>query len=114
MNIIIVQCIFVSSTLLSFLIQQILLYGIYCQASVPTQLDATIRNNDYPIMSGEHEKQRRDQKIMLQKIQNADGFFAALDQSGGSTSKALQSYGIPDTVSVLFCDDKFLFLLKTN
>lgn len=30
----------------------------------------------------------------LQKIQNAPGFIAALDQSGGSTPRALASYGI--------------------
>lgn len=30
----------------------------------------------------------------LQKIQNQDGFIAALDQSGGSTPKALLAYGV--------------------
>ena len=30
----------------------------------------------------------------LEKIRNADGFIAALDQSGGSTPKALRLYGI--------------------
>ncbi|WP_341953431.1 fructose bisphosphate aldolase [Salinibacterium sp. TMP30] len=30
------------------------------------------------------------------KIKNAKGFIAALDQSGGSTPKALKLYGIPD------------------
>lgn len=38
---------------------------------------------------------------MLLKIQKADGFFAALDQSGGSTPKALREYGIPDNVSMM-------------
>jgi fructose-bisphosphate aldolase class I len=33
-------------------------------------------------------------KQQLQKIRTATGFIAALDQSGGSTPKALQSYGI--------------------
>lgn len=33
----------------------------------------------------------------LEKITNADGFVAALDQSGGSTPKALKLYGIPDS-----------------
>jgi fructose-bisphosphate aldolase class I len=33
---------------------------------------------------------------MLQKIQNQDGFIAALDQSGGSTPKALRLYGIEE------------------
>ncbi len=32
----------------------------------------------------------------LQKIQTADGFIAALDQSGGSTPKALKIYGIDE------------------
>ena len=30
----------------------------------------------------------------LQKVQTAPGFIAALDQSGGSTPRALASYGI--------------------
>jgi fructose-bisphosphate aldolase, class I len=33
---------------------------------------------------------------MLDKIANGNGFIAALDQSGGSTPKALAQYGIPD------------------
>lgn len=32
----------------------------------------------------------------LQKISSATGFIAALDQSGGSTPKALKSYGIDE------------------
>jgi len=32
----------------------------------------------------------------FQKIKNAPGFIAALDQSGGSTPKALKLYGIPE------------------
>jgi len=32
----------------------------------------------------------------LEKIQSAPGFIAALDQSGGSTPKALRAYGIDD------------------
>ena len=31
---------------------------------------------------------------MLEKIENAPGFIAALDQSGGSTPRALEVYGI--------------------
>ena len=31
----------------------------------------------------------------LEKVRTAAGFIAALDQSGGSTPKALQQYGIP-------------------
>ena len=30
----------------------------------------------------------------LNKVRSADGFIAALDQSGGSTPKALRLYGI--------------------
>ncbi len=33
---------------------------------------------------------------MLDKARNGDGFIAALDQSGGSTPKALKLYGVPD------------------
>lgn len=33
----------------------------------------------------------------LYKIENAPGFIAALDQSGGSTPKALTLYGVPKT-----------------
>ncbi len=37
------------------------------------------------------------QKDMLAKIQSQDGFIAALDQSGGSTPKALRLYGIQES-----------------
>ena len=40
-------------------------------------------------------------EAMLDKVKEADGFIAALDQSGGSTPKALRLYGVPDDVS--FC-----------
>jgi fructose-bisphosphate aldolase, class I len=44
----------------------------------------------------------------LQKIRSGSGFIAALDQSGGSTPKALQLYGIgPDAYS----DDDEMFAL---
>ena len=33
----------------------------------------------------------------FQKIQNAKGFIAALDQSGGSTPKALAAYGVAES-----------------
>ena len=32
----------------------------------------------------------------MEKVRNDDGFIAALDQSGGSTPKALKLYGIPE------------------
>jgi fructose-bisphosphate aldolase class I len=34
---------------------------------------------------------------MLEKIRSGRGFIAALDQSGGSTPKALASYGVPES-----------------
>ena len=33
----------------------------------------------------------------LEKVRSADGFIAALDQSGGSTPKALRLYGVPES-----------------
>jgi fructose-bisphosphate aldolase class I len=38
-----------------------------------------------------------NQSEMTAKIQRGDGFIAALDQSGGSTPKALQGYGVDDS-----------------
>src|SRR5215217_2688259 len=37
-----------------------------------------------------------DQSEMTAKIERGDGFIAALDQSGGSTPKALKGYGIEE------------------
>eukprot|EP00567_Pseudictyota_dubia_P004203 CAMPEP_0197458722 /NCGR_PEP_ID=MMETSP1175-20131217/49431_1 /TAXON_ID=1003142 /ORGANISM="Triceratium dubium, Strain CCMP147" /LENGTH=299 /DNA_ID=CAMNT_0042993425 /DNA_START=72 /DNA_END=968 /DNA_ORIENTATION=- len=37
----------------------------------------------------------------MDKVCKADGFIAALDQSGGSTPKALRLYGIPDDAYVV-------------
>src|SRR4051812_40022018 len=37
-----------------------------------------------------------NQSEMIAKIERGDGFIAALDQSGGSTPKALKGYGIED------------------
>jgi fructose-bisphosphate aldolase class I len=37
-----------------------------------------------------------NQSEMMQKIERGDGFIAALDQSGGSTPKALKGYGIEE------------------
>lgn len=36
-------------------------------------------------------------KAQLERMQNGKGFIAALDQSGGSTPKALKKYGIAET-----------------
>ncbi len=37
------------------------------------------------------------QQAMLDKVKNTTGFIAALDQSGGSTPKALKLYGVDET-----------------
>ena len=42
----------------------------------------------------------------LQKIKNAQGFVAALDQSGGSTPKALRRYGVDEKA---YSDDAQMF-----
>jgi len=44
----------------------------------------------------------------FQKMRSGDGFVAALDQSGGSTPKALGLYGIPDDA---YTDDDEMFAL---
>ncbi len=44
----------------------------------------------------------------FQKIKSGRGFIAALDQSGGSTPKALQAYGIPEDA---YSDDDEMFAL---
>ena len=44
----------------------------------------------------------------LQKIRTATGFIAALDQSGGSTPKALESYGIGEDA---WSSDEEMFVL---
>ena len=36
-------------------------------------------------------------KVKLERMKNDKGFIAALDQSGGSTPKALAAYGVPET-----------------
>jgi fructose-bisphosphate aldolase class I len=45
---------------------------------------------------------------MLKKVETQDGFIAALDQSGGSTPKALALYGIEETQ---FSNDEQMFEL---
>src|SRR5580692_3670949 len=44
----------------------------------------------------------------LQKMQSGHGFIAALDQSGGSTPKALKAYGIDENQ---YADDDEMFAL---
>lgn len=43
---------------------------------------------------------------MLEQIQHGQGFIAALDQSGGSTPKALKNYGIDETA---YSNDQEMF-----
>ncbi len=43
---------------------------------------------------------------MLAKVANGAGFIAALDQSGGSTPKALEQYGVPSSA---YSDDTGMF-----
>ena len=47
------------------------------------------------------QQQRDAFAAMMKKMVSGDGFLAALDQSGGSTPKALRLYGVPDDVSSL-------------
>ena len=42
----------------------------------------------------------------LQRIKNSSGFIAALDQSGGSTPKALENYGV---TGADYSDDSAMF-----
>ncbi|MBE1299223.1 MAG: fructose bisphosphate aldolase [Alteromonadaceae bacterium] len=43
---------------------------------------------------------------MLEKVSNAEGFIAALDQSGGSTPKALKQYGVEESA---YSNDEEMF-----
>ena len=43
---------------------------------------------------------------MLDRIRTGEGFLAALDQSGGSTPKALELYGVPESA---YSDDSEMF-----
>jgi len=47
-------------------------------------------------------------ELMFGKVKNAAGFIAALDQSGGSTPKALRLYGIEDST---YSGDEEMFAL---
>jgi hypothetical protein len=50
---------------------------------------------------------------MMDKMQTAYGFLAALDQSGGSTPAALELYGIPKNVR-LFVSPTVMVLHATH
>ena len=43
-----------------------------------------------------NEKEVQMKNTQLNRMKNNQGFIAALDQSGGSTPKALEIYGIPE------------------
>jgi fructose-bisphosphate aldolase, class I len=45
----------------------------------------------------QHHRRPTVNDDMLQKMKSGNGFVAALDQSGGSTPKALRLYGVDDT-----------------
>ena len=47
---------------------------------------------------------------MLDKIKSGQGFIAALDQSGGSTPKALKGYGIEEDE---YSGDEEMFAVST-
>jgi hypothetical protein len=47
-----------------------------------------------------------DRQQQLEKIRSQDGFIAALDQSGGSTPKALRLYGIEESA---YSNDEEMF-----
>ena len=50
----------------------------------------------------------KNYELQLEKMRTAAGFIAALDQSGGSTPKALQLYGINEGA---WSDDEGMFAL---
>lgn len=58
--------------------------------------------------SVEYRKKKMQNSDMLNKIATAPGFIAALDQSGGSTPKALKGYGIEEGA---YSNDEEMFAL---
>lgn len=54
----------------------------------------------HPLNPFQRQRQTMSFEAMFERAKSADGFLAALDQSGGSTPKALKLYGIPDDVSL--------------
>ena len=60
----------------------------------------------YALMK-DREVKMQDPK-MLEKVATAPGFIAALDQSGGSTPKALKGYGIQEDA---YSNDEEMFAL---
>lgn len=58
--------------------------------------------------SAKYRKKKMQNSDMLNKIATAPGFIAALDQSGGSTPKALKGYGIEEDA---YSNDEEMFAL---
>lgn len=58
--------------------------------------------------SAKYRKMKMQNSDMLNKIATAPGFIAALDQSGGSTPKALKGYGIEEDA---YSNDEEMFAL---
>lgn len=95
-----------------FCLSSLLRFGLGNDASgVNLQCDAfasqTSKDPSVPIDGSEQQTKELNKRMtfeaMMNKVKTANGFLAALDQSGGSTPKALRIYGIPDSVSdVLF------------
>lgn len=56
----------------------------------------------------EHEREVHMKNLQLNRMKNDQGFIAALDQSGGSTPKALEKYGIPESA---YLNDEEMFEL---
>src|SRR5690606_34153001 len=55
---------------------------------------------------GSENGRRADMSPQRDKMANGHGFIAALDQSGGSTPKALRLYGVPEDA---YSDDEQMF-----
>ena len=66
--------------------------------SIIVATEANTSGNTTPTLTTTSEPTKltlSDEDAMLDKIQNGVGFLAALDQSGGSTPRALSFYGFP-------------------
>jgi hypothetical protein len=59
----------------------------------PRSEDRVGKHDDEPEHGQENDSDMLNSE-MLKRIEHGHGFIAALDQSGGSTPKALKGYGI--------------------
>src|SRR4051794_10303991 len=62
--------------------------------SMPRSWDKMVRHTSEPVEDGVSPSMDQAQ---LEKVKTGQGFIAALDQSGGSTPKALKLYGIEES-----------------